>query len=366
MFTYKRGNVYYIKFKDRHGKWQHESTKKYTEEEAKVALEIKKETYVGLVINEFPVNGTKLSGMRDKVEEWMMKNRSPKTQDFYSKKTIEDYKNSMTYLMNLLGDINIKNITKREIEKYVNFKLLTVQKNSINVDLRHLKASFNIAKKELGLIGSNPVAEIPLFPNPNKNKKPLAFNENQVIRLFDACKNDRIMFKVVSIGYYTGIRLGEVLNLQYGDLDIENRIMSIRNKDEKRDNNGCVITRYFRTKSGIEREISMCTKLIDMFADANSHKPVEYVITTRETKTKKAMPYVYNHISKKFKALCRELNLPEKFHFHSLRHTFGSTLVGKNIDLISIKELMGHASIKTTELYMHGNMKNKENAVNTL
>ena len=45
--------------------------------------------------------------------------------------------------------------------------------------------------------------------------------------------------------------------------------------------------------------------------------------------------------------------LPEKIHFHSLRHTYASWLVMAGVDLYRVKELMGHASIQTTMRYAH-------------
>ena len=48
------------------------------------------------------------------------------------------------------------------------------------------------------------------------------------------------------------------------------------------------------------------------------------------------------------------------FTFHDLRHTFASRLVRSGVDLITIKDLLGHYSVKTTERYTHSNQKQKK------
>ena len=57
-------------------------------------------------------------------------------------------------------------------------------------------------------------------------------------------------------------------------------------------------------------------------------------------------------VKKSFSAACREAAIT-KFTFHDLRHTFGTSLADAGVDVVKIKELMGHASIVTTMRYIH-------------
>ncbi|MCL5028275.1 MAG: tyrosine-type recombinase/integrase [Bacteroidetes bacterium] len=66
------------------------------------------------------------------------------------------------------------------------------------------------------------------------------------------------------------------------------------------------------------------------------------------------------------KKVCRKVGMDEKVHFHSLRHSFASTLVQKGVNLYSVKELLGHSSITTTEVYSHLNMAALHEAVEVL
>src|SRR5687768_9169481 len=62
-------------------------------------------------------------------------------------------------------------------------------------------------------------------------------------------------------------------------------------------------------------------------------------------------------ISKKsFSAACREAGIAN-FTFHDLRHTFGTRLADAGVDVVKIKELMGHASIVTAMRYIHATIE---------
>ena len=73
----------------------------------------------------------------------------------------------------------------------------------------------------------------------------------------------------------------------------------------------------------------------------------------------------YNDIKRSFGSACEEAGI-EDFHFHDLRHTFASRLVRNGVDLNTVKELMGHYSITTTQRYLHSQAKEKMQAVESL
>jgi integrase/recombinase XerD len=73
-----------------------------------------------------------------------------------------------------------------------------------------------------------------------------------------------------------------------------------------------------------------------------------------------------NFVSKQFKKSVRLAKLNERFHFHSLQHSFASTLVQRGISLYAVKELLGHEDIKTTQVYSHLHQQNLRDAINYL
>jgi site-specific recombinase XerD len=74
-------------------------------------------------------------------------------------------------------------------------------------------------------------------------------------------------------------------------------------------------------------------------------------------------PYV--DLKKAFKTACEEAGI-SGLRFHDLRHTFASRLVENGVDLITVKDLLGHSTVKVTERYTHPNKSLKRKAVESL
>ena len=79
--------------------------------------------------------------------------------------------------------------------------------------------------------------------------------------------------------------------------------------------------------------------------------------------SKTGKPYV--DIKRAFRTACIRAGIND-FHFHDLRHDFASRLIRNGVDLNTVKELMGHASITTTQRYLHSQAKEKRQAVEGL
>ena len=73
----------------------------------------------------------------------------------------------------------------------------------------------------------------------------------------------------------------------------------------------------------------------------------------------------YTDLQKSFSAARREAGITN-FTFHDLRHTFGTRLPDAGVDVVKIKELMGHASIVTTMRYIHATDQGKRGAITVL
>jgi len=149
------------------------------------------------------------------------------------------------------------------------------------------------------------------------------------------------------------MRAGELVNLKWSWIDLEEGIITVRN------------TETFRTKSGNERIIPIndtlkivlnkrFPKIIDISKD-------EYVFTKI-----KGIRLNVDFVSKNFKKISRKLNLNEDYHLHTIRHTFASNLVQRGVDLYTVKELLGHSDLKTTQIYSHLKRSNLIEAVTKL
>ena len=88
-------------------------------------------------------------------------------------------------------------------------------------------------------------------------------------------------------------------------------------------------------------------------------------LTKSVTKTFEQFKRFDDLYGKSFRKIADKLGLSE-FTFHSLRHTYASWLVQRGVGLKEIKELLGHESIKTTEIYAHLSPENLRSAVSVL
>jgi integrase len=96
---------------------------------------------------------------------------------------------------------------------------------------------------------------------------------------------------------------------------------------------------------------------LQMLMSRNGQSP--YVFSNPET----GKPYL--DTKKGFKAACRRAGI-EGLRFHDLRHTFASRLVERGVDLITVKDLLGHSTVKMTERYTYSSRQSKKNAVELL
>jgi len=134
----------------------------------------------------------------------------------------------------------------------------------------------------------------------------------------------------------TGVRFGELIALDWNDIDFQEKQITIRRS----------IVRGIMgsTKSNKIRYIPMINSVSDMLIKRT--KSHGFVFTRHKTH------FTQHYSCKKLYQACRKAGL-RKIGWHKLRHTFASHLAQRGVDLYSIKELLGHASIITTMRYAH-------------
>jgi integrase len=117
---------------------------------------------------------------------------------------------------------------------------------------------------------------------------------------------------------------------------------------------------FTETKTNRDRSVPMEPIVREALLDLRDQAgDLEYVFTNPDTRTR------YTDIKKSFSAACREAGITN-FTFHDLRHTFGTRLADAGVDVVKIKELMGHASIVTTMRYIHATDQGKRGAITVL
>ncbi len=274
---------------------------------------------------------------------------------------------------------SVETITLKDVEYFMIYLQQKVKKGYA-IYYRNLKASFNKAK-DWGYVSENYFAKIKL---PKRQKTaPLFLDSNQLSAISNQIKNKTVK-EAVWFAFYSGMRIDEIVNLKWKNVDLLNKVITVG--DEQ-----------FITKGKEQRFIPICDEAevilveITESLETADRKPVKknckkdlfnYAGASKLSHINKAYvnniadQYVFsksnwkkysnNYFSKEFKRACGKAGANKSIHFHSLRHSFASNLAQKGVSLYIIKELLGHSSISTTEIYSHLNMDSLREAVEKL
>ena len=263
----------------------------------------------------------------------------------YSKVNKKSWKTSdWVYLRRLkpyFGKYLLSKISPEIVEEYKSERLSTgIKKCSANREVSCLRKIFNVAI-DWGYASDNPVRRVKLYSERENIRERFLEEDDEEPRLIAVSPPH--LESMIMVALHTGMRKSEVLNLKRSNVDFDNRLISIK-----------------ESKSGKERKIpinSALNGLLYALKSQNGHS--EYVFTNPVT----GMPY--RDIKRSFGTACENAGI-EDLRFHDLRHTFATRLVRRGVDLVIVKELMGHASIVTTQRYLHSQADVKFQAVESL
>lgn len=245
--------------------------------------------------------------------------------------TLDIYKKSLRKFMEQAGNIPLASVTQKHIDLFRHKRLKEVSRVTVNIELRTLRATFYTAVR-WKVIESNPFAGVELCAI--DEEVPAYFTVSDFHKLISAAREEWFR-DVVLVAGFTGMRRGEILNLRWEDVDLRSRLLLIRSHGK------------FRTKAGKRRIMPMNRFLVEIFARRSREKVADYVFTIDGHQISERW------LTRKFKRHIRRLGLDDRLHFHSLRHSFASWLVQEGASLYEVQKLLGHSSIRVTEIYSH-------------
>lgn len=210
------------------------------------------------------------------------------------------------------------------------------------------------------LIVTNPAERV----QPPKARKPKrrSYDDEQtkiLIENLELLPNEDTKYKVaIILTVFTGVRLGELMGLEWQDVDFKNGIISINRSSQYLANMG-VFTKVPKTESSI-REIAIPEFIISLleeyklwYEDQKSFYGELWTNSDRLFVQVDGKPMHPSTISKWFVKFVAQIGLPV-INFHGLRHTNASLLVAQNIDIAVVSARLGHAQISTTlDFYVH-------------
>lgn len=210
------------------------------------------------------------------------------------------------------------------------------------------------------LIVSNPAERV----QPPKAKKPKrrSYDDEQTKILLENLENlsvEDTKYKVaIILTIFTGVRLGELMGLEWQDVDFRNGIISINRSSQYLSDMG-VFTKVPKTESSI-REIAIPEFIISLLEEYKlwyeEQKSLYGELWTNSDRLfvqADGKPMHPSSISKWFVKYVSTIGLPV-INFHGLRHTNASLLVAQNVDIAVVSARLGHAQISTTlDFYVH-------------
>ena len=210
------------------------------------------------------------------------------------------------------------------------------------------------------LIVANPAERV----QPPKARKPKrrSYDDEQtkiLLENLELLSSEDTKYKVaIILTVFTGVRLGELMGLEWQDVDFKNGIISINRSSQYLSDMG-VFTKVPKTESSI-REIAIPEFIISLLEEYKlwyeEQKSVYGELWTNSDRLfvqADGKPMHPSTISKWFVKYVGQIGLPV-INFHGLRHTNASLLVAQNVDIAVVSARLGHAQISTTlDFYVH-------------
>lgn len=178
----------------------------------------------------------------------------------------------------------------------------------------------------------------------------------------DIVDNKRYYSYGVVLCLYTGLRIGELFALKWKDVDLKNKIISIKTTscDISFENKMYHIEDVPKSASSL-REIPLTCEITTLLKELKAYQcgNSEYVVSRPNGK----QIYIRSY-QDSFERLLKRLKI-RHYGFHSLRHTFATRCYKLGMDIKTLSELLGHSSPAVTlKIYVHTDMELKRNALN--
>ncbi len=259
--------------------------------------------------------------------------------------------NYQTYLDKTKNELKLRNYSQKTIKSYYlclkdYFAFLAKYQNMKKMDVRDKVAKFLLLKQEKGQAGQTinlylnaikffyrdvlkSVNKIDLKFSKISKKLPIVLSHSEIEKILNCIKNKKHKL-IIALAYGAGLRISEIINLKIQDIDFEQFTIHLK-----------------ETKGKKDRITILPEKLkLDLLKLIAGKDGKNYVFES-------------NHGGKLnirsaqsiFERALKSANIKKPATFHSLRHSFATHLLENGVDIRYVQELLGHANIRTTQIY---------------
>ena len=302
-------------------------------------------------------------------KEWLMEWLEIYIRPSLKDKTYIQYSDIVRlHLIPKLGDYELKDLTPLIVQRFITEKLEAgnlkngkgLSANTVNGIIAVIQGSLEMAFV-LGLIEQY---EMNKLKRPKSQEKPVeCFTPAEQKKIEQAVMNDkRDKMKGIIVCLYTGIRLGELLALEWSDINFGKSELTVnRTCHDSKNKNGefCRVTNLPKTATS-RRVIPIPIQILPILRELKKQSTSKYVISNGDCFVS------VRSYQRSFELLQKKLNIPHH-GFHALRHTFATRAIENGMDVKSLSEILGHKSPAITlNRYVHSLMAHKKTMMNRL
>lgn len=267
------------------------------------------------------------------------KNYSPLTVQAY----VSDVQAFQIYLNDFHDNIILEEVSYSQIRSWI---VVLIENNisatSVNRKVSSLKSFYKFLLKTKQ-ISVNPLLKHKSLKTAKKVQIPFSEKELQDVFEFNSYSNDFEGIRnqlIIELFYTTGIRRAEMINLALNNVDTAQKTIKVIGK---------------RNKERIIPLLNCTIELIEAYKHERNHlegvNQKEMLILSKNG-NKVSESFVYRLINEYFSTVSQKT----KKSPHVLRHSFATHLLNNGADLNSVKELLGHASLSSTQIYTHSSL----------
>jgi len=175
--------------------------------------------------------------------------------------------------------------------------------------------------------------QLPLIPYGKRPKTlPSVLSPDEMLRLLQAARppRDRVLLQVA---YGCGLRLQELLHLRVSDIDSARMVVHVRQGKGAKDR---LVPLSLRLLQELRAYWKVCRPRAWLFPGQ----------TADGTMTA-------SNLQRRFGRLVQQVGLTKHCSLHTLRHSYATHLLEAGVDVLTLKALLGHASLQTTARYLH-------------
>lgn len=242
----------------------------------------------------------------------------------YSYRTIKSYSNALKTFFLYFEHKNPENINPSEIEQFINKMVLidNISQSYQKVLVGSIKLFYNeLLRKNYKLNY--------LYPDRPEKKLPVVLDKSEIQLLLNSIQNLKHR-AILSVIYSAGLRLSEVIEMKLNDIDSKRMLIKIVQGKGKKD-----------------RYVMLSEKLLIILREYyKEYKPKEYLFEGQ-----KGGKYSARSVQAIFKEALSKSNIKKEASVHTLRHSFATHLLESGTDIRIIQQLLGHNSIKSTQIY---------------